>query len=88
MRNQNDTFLLVIQDGLADLLPVPQPLVRSLTRATAQANLVPRPEILRRPEQIPLHKALEKIKPEAKGTVVQTGDGTVKGVLKPGLNEA
>lgn len=54
----------------------------------AKAHLVSRPQIMRWPEEIPLHETLEKVEPEAEGTVVKAGDGTVKGVLEGGLYEA
>lgn len=54
----------------------------------AKAHLVSRPQIMRRPEQIPLNQALEKVEPETERAVIEPGDGTVKGVLEGGLYEA
>lgn len=53
-----------------------------------ETHLVSRPQILRRPEQISLHETLEEVEPEAKGTVVETCDGAMEGVLKGGDDEA
>lgn len=88
MRNQKNTFLLVIENSLADLLYVHDDQRHRRRQSMAQANLVPRPQILRRPKQVPLHQALQKVEPETESAVVQASDGSVKGVLEPGLDEA
>lgn len=54
----------------------------------AKAHLVSRPQIMRRPEEIPLHETLEKVEPETECAVVKAGDGTMEGVLEGGLDEA